>query len=169
MPDKITFTGVQLKSFSRNVKGGKATFHANFTKAVADQMGWGAFQPGQRDVALEGELAASRAVLQPKDGALANWRIEWEATAVKGFEGLRLELEGHKGKRHRFELRFAVEFADKTACRYLEEFITNVGEAKSTLDVSYTKQAALAGDEDDGQLTLDDERKRATAKEAEAD
>ena len=141
MSDQIIFTGVVLKSFSRNKNGGKAVFHANFTKPVSEAMGWGGFTDGQRDVALDGALAATHVALQPKDGALSKWSIEFQATAIKGFEALRLELEGHKGKGHRYELRFTVEFVDTTACRYLEEFLTSAGEAKSTLQVSYTKQA----------------------------
>lgn len=141
MSDQITFTGVVLKSFSRDKNGGKAVFHANFTEPVSKAMGWGGFTKGQTDVTLEGSLASASLTLQPKDGELAAWLVEFKATAIKGFEALRLELEGHKGKGHRYELRFVVQFVDPTACRFLEEFITSAGEAKSTLKVTYTKQA----------------------------
>lgn len=159
MSDHVQFTGVTLKSFSRNKNGGTAIFHANFTQKVSEAMGWGGMAAGQTSVKLEGVLAAATVALQPKDGALAKWRIEFTGTAVKAFEATRLELEGKKGKGHRYELRFHVEFVDVTACRYLEEFITNAGEAKSTLDVSYTKaaeQTSLLDDE------LGDERRQAT-------
>ena len=164
MSDRIQFTGVTLKSFSRNKNGGNAIFHANFTKSVSDAMGWGGMAPGQTSVKLEGVLAAATVVLQPKDGALAKWKIEFSGTAVKSFEATRLELEGKKGKGHRYELRFHVEFVDVTACRYLEEFITNAGEAKSTLDVSYTKQAEQANLLDEDEL-VGDERRQATMAE----
>ena len=156
MSDHVHFTGVALKSFSRNKNGGNAIFHANFTAKASEVMGWGGMAAGQTSVKLEGVLAAANVALQPKDGALAKWRIEFQATAVKAFEATRLELEGKKGKGHRYELRFHVEFVDVTACRYLEEFITNAGEAKSTLDVSYTKQAEQQPliSEDQAQATM---------------
>lgn len=141
MRDKLTFTGVVLKSFSRNHNGGKARFSANFTPTVGKAMGWAGFPEGATSVALEGDLAASTATLQPTAGELSKWKIEFSATAVKGFEGVRFELEGKKGKGYRYELHFSVEFKDMTACRHLEEFITHIGDHKSTLTVAYTKAA----------------------------
>jgi hypothetical protein len=164
--DKITFTGCVLKNFSRNHNGGKANFSANFASSVAQQMSWAGFPAGATSVALEGSLAASNATLQPKDGALAKWEITFDASAVKGFEAVRYELEGKKGKGHRYELHFVVEFKDMTACRYLEEFITHIGDHKSTLTVAYTKQAEQTSLVDDNTPTLDDERRAATAPES---
>jgi len=165
MSDRITFTGAILKSFGRNKNGGKAIFHANYTKDVADAMGWGGMTAGQKDVGLEGSLAASTCVFQPNHGELSKWMIEWTATAVKSFEVIRLESEGKKGKAHRFELRFTVEFVDMTACHYLEEFMTHAGGEKSTLTVSYTKAAEQTGMLDDIPA-LDEERRQATMAEA---
>jgi hypothetical protein len=150
--DQITFTGCVLKSFSRNPNGGKAHFSANFNAKVGKQMGWAGFPDGATSISLEGSLAASKATLQPADGALAKWEIGFDATAVKGFEAVRYELEGKKGKGYRYELHFVAEFKDMTACKMLEEFITHIGDHKSTLTVAYTKAAEqteidLAGDE----------------------
>src|ERR1700679_334729 len=127
LSDQITFTGCILKNFSRNHNGGKANFSANFGAKIANQMGWAGFPAGATSVALEGTLAASTAQLQPKDGALSKWMIEFSANAVKGFECVRYELEGKKNKGFRYELHFTVEFKDMTACKLLEEFITHIG------------------------------------------
>ena len=143
MSTSIQFTGVVLKSFSRSSKGGVSSFSANYSKAVADAMGWGPLENGVTSAKLEGRLSATHARLQPKEGPLAKYRIEFDATAVTGFEGVRYEVEGKKNKGHRLELHFKVEFADTTACKFLEEYITTVGEGKGVLNVSYVKQTAL--------------------------
>jgi hypothetical protein len=162
LSDKITFTGVVLKSFSRNHKGGTARFSSNFTQTVANKMGWAGLASGQTSCRLEGDLAASNVSLQPTAGELSNWTIEFTASVATGFEALRYELEGKKGKGFRYELHFAVEFKDMTACRFLEEFITHVGEHKSTLSVSYTQAAEQTDLVDDNTPTLDGMRRQAT-------
>lgn len=141
MADQITFTGVTLKSFSRDHNGGNAKFSGNMGAKVNAQMGWEEFPNGATSMKLEGSLAASTAQLQPDDGALSKWLIEFSASAVKGFEAVRYEMEGKKKKGYRYELHFTVEFKDMTACRELESFITHIGDHKSTLTVSYTKAA----------------------------
>lgn len=141
MSDQIQFSGVILKSFSRNHNGGKASFSANFSSKVGKTMGWAGFPDGATSISLEGSLAASKATLQPSDGALAKWEIGFDATAVKAFEAVRYEMEGKRGKGYRYELHFVAEFKDMTACKMLEEFITNIGDHKSTLTVAYTKAA----------------------------
>ena len=162
MSDKITFTGCVLKNFSRNHNGGRANFSANYSAPIGKQMGWAGFPAGATSVALEGSLAASVAELQPTAGELAKWKIEFNATSVKGFEAVRYEMEGKKGKGYRYELHFTVEFMDMTAARYLEEFITHVGDHKSELRVSYTKQAEQTSLVGDDTPTLDEVRRQAT-------
>lgn len=110
-------------------------------------------------------MAASNAQLQPKDGALAKWSIEFQASAVKGFECIRYELEGKKGKGHRYELHFTVEFKDMTACALIEEHITNIGDHKATLVISYTKAAEQTDLVNDDTPSLDEERRQATLKD----
>ena len=56
-----------------------------------------------------------------------------------------------------------VEFKDMTACRYLEEFMTHIGEHKSTLKVSYTKAAEQTDLLDDKTPMLDEQRRIATS------
>lgn len=162
MPN-ITFTGVVLKSFSRSKKGGSATFHANFTEAVMKKLGWQGFHSGQQRIVYESGLAATSAVLKPRDGELAKWEIGIELSGIAGFEAYRFEEEGTRGKAYRFELRFQASFADTTGCRRLEEFMVHIGEAKSTLEVKYTAQAELE-ETPDPQLQLDTERAKATSK-----
>jgi len=53
MSDQITFTGVVLKSFSRNHHGGKAAFSANFSPKVGSEMGWAGFPAGAADECIE--------------------------------------------------------------------------------------------------------------------
>lgn len=163
MSDQITFTGCVLKSFSRGHSGGKANFSANFAAKTGEKMGWAGLPQGATSVSLEGSLAASSAELQPTAGELERWNITFEASAVKGFEAVRYELEGKKGKGHRYELHFVVEFKDMTACRYLEEFMTHIGEHKSTLKVSYTKAAEQTDLLDDKTPMLDEQRRIATS------
>jgi hypothetical protein len=160
--EQITFTGCVLKSFSRTHTGGTAKFSSNFTASIGKAMGWPGFPDGTSKMTLVGDLAASTAQLQPTAGELSKWMIEIQASAVNGFEAVRYELEGTKGKGHRFELHFTLGFKDMTACRFLEEFMTHVGEHKSSLKVFYTQAAEQSSMIDDGTPTLDEERRQAT-------
>lgn len=163
MSDQITFTGVVLKSFSRNHKGGTAQLSANLTAKVITKMGWSEYYPdGASSVTLDGSLAASTVVLKPSAGELAKWETDFEASAVKGFEAIRYEMEGKKGKGYRYELHFAVTFADMKGCSKLEAFMTHVGDEKATLLVSYTKAAEQLPLEND---LAGDERRQATLAE----
>lgn len=162
MSDVISFPTVTLKSFTRNKNGGEATFVSTFPKSIGDHMGWNGFPPGATSVNLEGELAARNMKLTPKDGPLAKWTTTFEINLVHAFQAFRLESEGTRGKGHRIELRFKVSFADVEGCRYLEEYMTNAGEAKAALEVSYTKQAEQTTLADADGITLDEERRQAT-------
>lgn len=166
MSDKITFTGVVLRSFTRNPKGGTAKFSANFTQSLCETMGWGGITNGQTSADLDGSLAATVAQLQPKDGALARWMIEFQASTVKSFQAIRYELEGKKKKGFRYEVHFDVGFQDMTACKLLEEFMTHAGDTKSVLTVSYTKAAEQTNLVDENTPTLDEMRRQATIADA---
>jgi hypothetical protein len=141
LSDTITFTGVVLKSFSREHTGGDAKFSSNITAANRKTMGWAEFPDGATKVVLEGDLAASSAEITPENGALAKWTIAIQASAVGSFVAQRYESEGSRKKGYRYELHFTLKFKDMTACRELESFITHIGDVKSTLVVSYTKAA----------------------------
>jgi hypothetical protein len=166
MNDVLQFPTVVLKSFSRNKNGGHAVFSSTFPRSIGDRMGWSGFPDGATSVKLEGELAARNMKLTPKDGPLSKWTTTFEITKVSDFQAFRFEAEGTRGKSYRFELRFAVAFADVEGCRYLEEYMTNAGEAKASLEVSYTKQAEQASLADADGITLDDTRRLAPLAEA---
>ena len=150
MSEQITFTGCVLKSFTRDHKGGSASFSANLTTKVITKMGWDEYPDGATSVSLDGSLAASTVALTPSAGELAKWETDFEATSVKGFEAVRYELEGKKGKGYRYELHFKVGFADMKACSKLEAFMTHVGDEKASLKVNYTPAAE--------QMPLDDKQ-----------
>jgi hypothetical protein len=57
LSDTITFTGVILKSFSRQPKGGTAKLSANLTAKVTEKMAWSDFPEGATSVNLVGSLA----------------------------------------------------------------------------------------------------------------
>lgn len=162
MSDRLQFPTVVLKSFGRAKAGGHATFTSTFPKSIGDHMGWTGFPSGATSVKLEGELHATSMTLTPKEGPLSKWAVTFDINKISAFQAIRLESEGSRGKGHRIELRFEVSFADNEGCRYLEEYMTNIGDAKATLDVSYTKAAE--------QLPLDDElgeeRRQATMEES---
>jgi hypothetical protein len=158
MSDQIQFTGVALKSFSRNVKGGSAHFVANLTAKVIAKMGWSEYPDGASSVMLDGSLAASTVQIKPAAGELAKWSQDIEASGVKGFEAIRYELQGKKNKGFRYELHFVITFADMRGCSKLEAFLTHVGDEKATLSVSYTKAAE--------QIDLVDDSRQATILDA---
>ncbi len=160
MSETIEFPSVTLKSFSRNKSGGDAVFMSTFPASVGKVMGWNGMPASVTSAKLEGELAATHVQLKPKDGELKKWKIDFDATYVADFQVFRLEIEGHKGKGHRIELRFKVAFADTKACAELEKYMTSVGEAKSALTVSYVQQAELPMEDLAG-----DERRKATSEE----
>ena len=158
MPDKITFTSVQLLGFSRDADGGVAKFSATLGAPVMRALDWSEMPECLTGGKLEGELAASSLQLTPNDEALKRNAIQLETSKVGKFEVVRLELETSKGKGHRKELRFQASFSDIKGARKLEEYILTAG--KSTAVVSYTKQAQqadLPGVEvrDDAQGTID--------------
>ena len=145
MSDTITFSGVALKSFSRNLTSGTAKFSANYpTKRICDEMGWDGMSVGTISAKMKGELHASAMTLEPKEDGLRKHRVKLDVTGMYDFQSFRLELEGHRGKGQRLELRFSVDFVDTSACKQLEQFIVTCGEAKCSLTVSYVKQAELA-------------------------
>jgi len=162
MPDTLKFSSAILKSFGRDKNGGHAVFTASFTKPLCDAMGWGGVPEGAQSIKLEGDLHATHATLTPKEKPLAKHEIDFDISEISDFQVIRLELEGHKGKGWRFELRFKVYSAARSICRALEEYMMSIGEVKSVLQVSYVKQGVLLPD--DG--LAGDERRQATMPEA---
>ena len=142
MSDTLSFTSAVLKSFSRSHKGGVANFASSLNNRVSAVMGWG-IGSGNTSVSLEGELHASSMILTPKEAGLAKHKLEMDIQSVTGFEAVRFEAEGKKGKGFRYEIHFKVKFASKDACRDLERYMLTMGEGKGTLQVSYVKQTEM--------------------------
>jgi len=149
MADKITFTSAVLESFSRNGNGGKAKFSCGLNAKVMAAMGWVEIPECLTGASLEGELHATTADLVPSEAQLKSHGFELTVSEVSKFESIRLEIEGKKGKGHRTELRFVVAFPDQKGAAKLEKYMLTVGEGKSSLTVSYTRQETLPGVEAD--------------------
>ncbi len=157
MAEKITFTSVQLRKFSRDSSGGKAEFSSSLTSSIIKKMDWVEMPECLTGGSLEGELNAINLELEPKDEGLKRHKIQLDIATVNKFHTVRLELEDSKGKGHRTELRFKVKFTDIKGAAKLEAYMLTCG--KSTLVVSYEKQAQqadLPGVElkDDGQQEI---------------
>lgn len=157
---KTTFTGLTLNSFTRKQSGITASFSANMTQKVAEQMGWRMMSDKETSVALEGALAATVITLSAA-GTLSTFNISIDAQSVESFEGVRREVEGKKGKGFRHELHFKVKSADQTGSRDLEKFILSIPEGKGTMVVMHApaapKQEELPADPEAAQATLAEE------------
>lgn len=140
--DKLTFTSAQLLGFSRDAKGGTATFSCSMNANVEKAMGWTDAPSWLTGGNLEGELAASIVQLVPDDGSQHRHQMQLDVSRINGFNLVRRELEGTRQKGHRHELRFKVHYSDVKGARKLEEYILTCG--KSKVVVSYTKQAVQA-------------------------
>lgn len=143
MPQTLNFTGATLLKFERTPKSGSAHFSAELTASVAKAMGWTDLPESAISAKLDGELAASVATLTPKDKEISKHEIEIDITSVDTFSVVRLETERSRGMGHRREVRFLVSFVAPDTAALLETYMLKIGEAKSTLKVSYVKQMAL--------------------------
>lgn len=139
MAEKLTFTSVQLLSFSRGAKGGSATFSSSLNSTIQKKLSWTDIPECIVGGKLEGDLAATVITLTPKEPELRKHEFSLDCQRISGFQSVRLELEASKGKGHRTEIRFTVTFADPVGCRKLEAYMLTCG--KSTMAVSYEKAA----------------------------
>ena len=166
--EELSFTGITLKSFSRDKKGGKASFSANLSNTVKKKMGWGETPEWETSGNPEGALAGLRMKLGMSGTLTDKWEISIDISTVDGFSWVRKELKGKRGKGKRLELHFNVKFMDDKGCQYLEEYMLTVPEGKGTMEVLHNPaaiQPTLPGADDDKQGTLDDERQKATSKD----
>lgn len=166
--EKMSFTGMTLRSFTRNAKGGIASFSANLSKSIIKTMGWGEMPDYESSAKLVGALAGTQMTLGAAGTLADKYQIDIDITSVDGFEGIRKEIKGKRGKGKRHELHFNVKFVDDKGCRYLEEYMLTIPEEKGTMTVTHNPaaiQPTLDGVEGDQQGTLDDERKKATSKD----
>ncbi len=141
MPN-VSFNSAVLRSFSRNGKGGNAAFTTSLTQSVCKALDWSLDIPEcLTNAKPEGKLVASSVELVPDQKDMAKQAVSLGVSSVSGFEIVRRELEGNRGKGHRLELRFNVGFADDNGCARLEQYMMTIGEAKGKLSVSYQRQA----------------------------
>lgn len=144
---KTTFTGVTLKSFTRNGKEITAALSANLTEKLCEMMGWRMMADKETAVSLEGKLAANVVTLNGA-GTLSNFSVDIDAQSLESFEGVRREIENKKGKGFRHELHFKIKSADSTGCRDLEKFILSIPEGKGTCIVMHAPTAPKQGELD---------------------
>lgn len=141
MPN-VSFTSAVLRNISRNGKGGNAAFTTSLSQAVCKDLDWSHDIPEcLTNAKPEGELVASAVELIPEQKDMVKQSVSLGVSKVSGFEIVRRELEGNRGKGHRLELRFNVGFQDSDGCRRLEQYMMTIGEAKGKLTVSYQRKA----------------------------
>jgi hypothetical protein len=139
MPQKVKFTGAQVKSFGRSVKkGGRIKIEFPLTQSVIQAMEWGDLADWQTGVNLEGDLAASVFEIIPREKENAKHAVQLGAARLSGFVATRREIEKKRGKGYRFTVQFDVAFEDGTGCRQLEGFMLSCDKAE--IRVSYEKQ-----------------------------
>lgn len=158
MPQKVKFTGAQLKSFGRSIKkGGFAKVEFPLTLAVAADMGWGELREFESSVNLDGDLAASTIDLIPKEPENKKHAVQLGVGRLSGFTATRREIEGKRGKGTRWTVQFDIGFQDGRGCAQLEAFMLTCD--KMMVSVSYEKRAVqeeLPGTQpDDKQETLE--------------
>lgn len=141
MPN-VSFTSAVLRSISRNSKGGNAAFTTSLTQAVCKALDWSIDIPEcLTNARPEGQLVASSVELVPDQKDMARQAVSLGVSNVSGFEIVRRELEGNRGKGHRLELRLNVGFNDSDGCARLEQYMMTIGQGKGKLAVSYTRKA----------------------------
>jgi hypothetical protein len=104
-------------------------------------MGWGDIPENITSAAAGGELDQAIATLASKDASLHKVGFEIEKARFNGFQMVRREIEGKKGKGTRLELHFAMTSLDENAARKMEAWMLTAGASKAKLDISYTPAA----------------------------
>lgn len=164
---KLSFTKVNLLSFSRKPAAGSAKFSAAATKKVSDAMGWSEFGDTFKSVQPTGMLAASLVELTPTDDKLAKQALELNASTVRDFELVRVQVKkgktANKNPTFKTELHFVVDFSDPNGARKLETYMLSAGE--SILKVTYEKQAELELEPTEPEPLTEEQKKRAAGKD----
>lgn len=135
--DKVVFTGVKLKSFTRNKKGGTADLSSNINSDVRKLMKWAEMPDGYPSAKPGGVIVATKMLLRSDKADLATYEVSVDISSITGFEIVRLETEGKRGKGTRLELHFKVSFVDIEGCAVLENYITSAVDSVGTLEVTY--------------------------------
>lgn len=148
MAQTIKFNKVVLDSFTRKGKIGTASFTAQLTDSIIEAMNWEPCPESFTGGDPEGELSAKQADLVPSEKALSMHRCVLSIQTVYKFEIVRRELEGKRGKGHRFDLKFKMDFDDLKGCKKLEQYMLTLAGAEGSLTVQYEKQAELNLEDD---------------------
>ena len=161
MPQTITFTGARILSASYTKDGVSIKMAAKLTDRICEQMGWTQeLDEGTRNARRvvgfaqfltgakpEGKLAGTVLELTPSDKEMAKHQIALDISSVDGFEVVRREQEGTRGKANVQEVHFHVAVKGTARLRKIEGYCEAVGIGKlagtSRATVSYEKQAEL--------------------------
>lgn len=137
----IDFPKLLLRSFKRTPKKGTATFSSELTKKIRKEMEWEECPASYDGGSPGGELVASKMVLSNHKQDLANYTYEIGINRAYDFKLIKHEIEGKRGKGHRFALEFKTDFVDIEGCKVLEEYITVAADSKGNLQVTYQPAA----------------------------
>ena len=151
MPQKVTFTSVEIDHIKRTMEKTTARFQFPLTKSVIAQMGWGELADYETASDLSGDLAALTITLNPTDVGLKRMAIDLDAQRVFNFKATKQELEGKRGKGSRWLVQCDAILRDNSGCRKIEAYMQSV--PKSEMRVSYEPsavQANIPGTELDG-------------------
>jgi hypothetical protein len=150
----ITFGGAKIAEFGRvDPASGWVKFHCslgNGLEKLFKGMGWN--PPGDKTMSekLEGKLKGGHLILTANgkiqtqknaDGVPQDAEVDIEYIDIKGFECHRFEIEGHKKKGFRRELRFTVTFQCGDGAANLENYMMRYDNARGSLRVSHFPEA----------------------------
>lgn len=139
MSSKVSFTSVELISFSRSQKQMTARFEFSLTQKAMQAMGWGEIPMFQHGCDLDGDLAASVIELIPSDALARKHAVQLDTRRVFKFVATRQEIEGKRGKGQRWSVQCDVVVSDGNGCKKLEQYMASAG--KCEMRVSYEPQA----------------------------
>lgn len=140
-------------------------------EVLFEQQGWQI--PGDKTTlqGLQGKLTDGHFILSSRD-KLIPAEVELAFKSVTGFQLLRLELDGLKGKGFRRELRFSVTFEEIDGCAKLEAFMMRAPGSSGSLKITYLREAVqmvLAEPKATLEKILDDEWAKLRARSASPD
>ena len=139
----INFVGVTLRQVSRETGSGKLYFTAELTPAISRAFEWDAISDKATSSDMDGEISGGTLTLSPKELGMKLAAFTCEFGTLNKLEIVRLEIEKTRGKGHRSEVRFVVKFSGADTAAKAERWLTKIGEAKGTLEVSYAKQDVM--------------------------
>lgn len=158
---KITFTKVAVLGFDKNNSGsGKVRLSCAPSAAVVKAMEWDELPQWQKSATpQDAKLVATIAEFVPTHGDLKKHAFDLQATAVDGFEFVRVLVTkgktAKKSKTFRLELHCAIHFSDPQGATKLERYMGQVIE--STVRITYqeaAEQEELLATEEQRQATL---------------